>query len=51
MVAFTGPSAATEVAALPSCVSAANPARYPPVNAQAYVQAKLAASHDLPPAR
>jgi isopenicillin N synthase-like dioxygenase len=51
MVAFTGPGAATEVAALPSCVSAANPARYPPVNAQAYVQAKLAASHDLPLAR
>lgn len=51
MVAFTGPNAATEVAALPTCVSPANPARYPPVNAQAYVQAKLAASHDLPATR
>jgi isopenicillin N synthase-like dioxygenase len=47
MVAFTGPDGATEVSCLPSCVSADNPARYEPVNAQAYVQAKLAASHDL----
>ena len=51
MVAFTGPSGNSEIAALPSCVSAANPARYEPVNAWAYVQAKLAASHDLPVTR
>ncbi|RYY99858.1 MAG: isopenicillin N synthase family oxygenase [Comamonadaceae bacterium] len=47
MVAFTGPNGAAEIACLPSCVSEDNPARYPPVNAQAYVQAKLTASHAL----
>ncbi|MGZ5887670.1 MAG: isopenicillin N synthase family dioxygenase [Ramlibacter sp.] len=47
MVAFTAPSAATEVSVLPSCVSAERPALYAPVNAQAYVQAKIAASHAL----
>lgn len=46
MVAFTGPNGATDVVALPTCVSAQNPPRYPPVNAQAYVQAKLRASHE-----
>ncbi|NML48311.1 isopenicillin N synthase family oxygenase [Ramlibacter sp. G-1-2-2] len=51
MVAFTGPNGASEIAALPSCTSADNPARYEPVNASAYVQAKLAASHDLPATR
>lgn len=51
MVAFTGPNGASEVACLPTCTSAADPPRYPPVNAQAYVQAKLAASHDLAAAR
>ena len=50
MVAFTGPNGATEVACLPTCADAAHPPRYAPVNAQAYVQAKLAASHDLAPA-
>lgn len=50
MVAFTGPNAATEVSCLPTCCSADNPPRHAPVNAQAYVQAKLAASHDLPTA-
>jgi isopenicillin N synthase-like dioxygenase len=47
MVAFTGPNAATEVACLPTCTGPGNPARFEPVNAQAYVQAKLAASHAL----
>jgi isopenicillin N synthase-like dioxygenase len=47
MVAFTGPNGSTEISALPTCVSAANPARYEPVNAQAYVMAKITASHDL----
>jgi len=51
MVAFTGPNGATEVACLPSCTDEGNPPRYEPVNAQAYVQAKLAASHDLSPTR
>lgn len=51
MVAFTGPNGNTRVEALPSCVSADNPARFEPVNAWAYVQAKLAASHDLPATR
>jgi len=51
MVAFTGPNGASEIAALPSCTSADNPPRYEPVNAWAYVQAKLAASHDLPATR
>ena len=44
MVAFTGPNATAEVACLPTCVSAERPARYAPVNAQAYVQEKLRAS-------
>jgi isopenicillin N synthase-like dioxygenase len=44
MVAFTGPSPDTEVVVLPTCVSADNPAKYEPVNAQAYVQGKLRAS-------
>jgi isopenicillin N synthase-like dioxygenase len=47
MVAFTGPSGATQVECLPTCVSADRPARFTPVNAQAYVQAKIAASHRL----
>jgi isopenicillin N synthase-like dioxygenase len=51
MVAFTGPNGATEITCLPSCVSESRPALYPPVNAQAYVQAKLKASHDLSAAR
>ncbi len=51
MVAFTGPNASTEVACLPTCTDAGNPPRFEPVNAWAYVQAKLAASHDLAPAR
>lgn len=51
MVAFTGPNGTTEIACLPSCTSATHPPKYTPVNAQAYVQAKLAASHDLSPQR
>ncbi len=51
MVAFTGPHGATEIAALPSCTGPDHPPRFAPVNAQAYVQAKVAASHDLPPPR
>lgn len=47
MVVFTGPNGATEVSALPTCVSAEKPAKFGPVNAQAFVQAKIAASHDL----
>ncbi len=50
MVAFTAPSSATQVACLPSCVSASNPARFEPVNAQAYVQGKLQASMEHAPA-
>jgi isopenicillin N synthase-like dioxygenase len=45
MVAFTGPNAATEVACLPTCTGPGNPPRHAPVNAAAYVQGKLAASH------
>ena len=51
MVAFTGPNGATEVACLPTCADAEHPPRFAPVNAQAYVQSKLAASHALAPAR
>ena len=47
MVAFTAPSATTEVSVLPTCVTADRPALYPPVNAQAYVQGKIAASHAI----
>jgi isopenicillin N synthase-like dioxygenase len=45
MVAFTGPGADTEVRCLPTCRGADNPPRFEPVNAAAYVQAKIAASH------
>lgn len=51
MVAFTGPNGGTEVACLPTCTDAQHPPRFAPVNAQAYVQAKIAASHELAPAR
>jgi isopenicillin N synthase-like dioxygenase len=47
MVAFTGPHGATEVACLPGCSDAANPPRYAPVKADAYVRAKLDKSMDL----
>jgi isopenicillin N synthase-like dioxygenase len=47
MVAFTGPQADTEVSALPTCVTADRPAQHPPVAAGAYIQSKIAASHDL----
>ncbi|MBA1234953.1 isopenicillin N synthase family dioxygenase [Stutzerimonas nitrititolerans] len=41
LVAFTGPAAGTEVACLPSCCSAEHPPRYAPVEAGAYIRAKL----------
>lgn len=41
LVAFTGPAADTEVACLPSCCSDGRPARYAPVQAGAYIRAKL----------
>ncbi len=41
LVAFTGPAAGTEVACLPSCCSAERPARYAPVEADAYIRQKL----------
>lgn len=47
MVAFTGPNEEAEVACLPSCCDADNPARFEPVKAGAYVMAKLRASMDL----
>jgi isopenicillin N synthase-like dioxygenase len=47
MVAFTGPHAATQVSALPTCVSAERPSLLPPVEAGTYIQSKIAASHDL----
>ncbi|MEL7310790.1 MAG: 2OG-Fe(II) oxygenase family protein [Pseudomonadota bacterium] len=42
---FVDPDSATEVAALPSCVSAANPARFAPTSAGAHLQKKIEASH------
>lgn len=50
MVAFTGPNEQSEIACLPSCCSDANPARFTPVNAGAYVRGKLDASMELSPA-
>ena len=47
MVAFTGPNEATEVACLPSCCDAEHPAQFEPVNAGAYIMAKLTASMNL----
>ena len=47
IVFFTGPDRNSEIRVLPTCVSAANPARYPPVVAGEYTRAKIAASHDL----
>jgi len=47
MVAFTAPNEESEIACLPSCSGPANPARYSPVNAGAYVRGKLEASMEL----
>jgi isopenicillin N synthase-like dioxygenase len=47
MVAFTGPNEAMEVACLPSCTDDANPPRYPPVFAGAYIQSMLDKSMTL----
>jgi isopenicillin N synthase-like dioxygenase len=49
MVAFTGPNEDSMVACLPSCQSAANPARYQPVRAGDYVRAKLTSSMAITP--
>ncbi|MEM7078246.1 MAG: 2OG-Fe(II) oxygenase family protein [Pseudomonadota bacterium] len=42
---FMDPDSTTEITALPSCVSADNPARYPPITAGAHLAEKLNASH------
>ncbi len=42
---FLDPDDAVEVSCLPSCVSAQNPARYPPKTAGEHILAKLRASH------
>ncbi|GAB5413515.1 MAG: 2-oxoglutarate and iron-dependent oxygenase domain-containing protein [Congregibacter sp.] len=42
---FVDPDSATHVEALPSCVSAASPARYPPITAGAHLQEKIEATH------
>jgi hypothetical protein len=47
MVAFTAPNEAYQVACLPSCMTAENPARYAPVGAGDYVLGKLANSMEL----
>jgi isopenicillin N synthase-like dioxygenase len=47
IVFFTGPDRTSQISVLPSCVSAANPAKYPPVVAGEYTRSKIAASHDL----
>lgn len=44
LVLFTGPNNDAVIEALPSCVDADHPAKYPPVNAGDYLQAKLDAS-------
>jgi len=47
MVAFTGPNEHTEIACLPSCQSADNPAMYQPVTCGDYIMSKIKASHEL----
>ena len=47
LVAFTGPNEQTLVECLPTCRPAAQPPRFEPVEAGAYVRAKIAASMDL----
>ncbi len=47
MVAFTGPSADTLVEAIPTCVTAENPAKYEPVRAGEYIMAKIRSSHEI----
>ncbi len=42
---FVDPDSATEVAALPSCVSADNPLRFKPTSAGEHLQQRIAASH------
>ncbi|MEM6818732.1 MAG: 2OG-Fe(II) oxygenase family protein [Pseudomonadota bacterium] len=42
---FVDPDSATEVAALPSCVSASNPARFSPTSAGRHLQERIEASH------
>ena len=42
---FLDPDDTVEVSCLPSCVSARNPARYPPTTAGEHILAKLRASH------
>lgn len=42
---FVDPDSATEVAALPSCVSPSHPAQYPPITAGEHVQHKIEATH------
>lgn len=48
MVQFFSPNEESEIACLETCVSAANPARWPPVIAGAWVRAKLDKSMKLP---
>jgi isopenicillin N synthase-like dioxygenase len=50
MVAFFSPNAESEIACLPSCVTDARPAQWPPVKAGEYIRAKIAKSMDLPSA-
>ncbi len=49
MVAFTAPNEASEVACLPTCCNADNPARYEPVVAGAYILSKIRASMTVKP--
>jgi isopenicillin N synthase-like dioxygenase len=50
MVAFFSPNEESEIACLPSCVTSARPAQWPPVKAGEYIRAKIAKSMDLPSA-
>ena len=51
MVAFSGPNEDTEIACLPTCQSAQNPAQYPPVNCGEYIVSKIRASMELTEAK
>ena len=50
IVFFTSPDDASEIACLPSCATADNPAKYPPVSAEAHILAKIGQTYTDHPA-
>jgi isopenicillin N synthase-like dioxygenase len=50
IVFFTAPDDGTEIACLPSCATAGNPAKYAPISAREHTRAKLAQTYSDRPA-